>query len=169
MGGLGLWPCMHILPTHIPNKRVALARKEKRGCVTHPFTFSQFRSRRWALHTHRGRRWDASPPLQAPPCKPSSSSLPLSYTLQYTKKQRTEKPLTFSGLIVKLSVPRLQILAFLCFEKVPGRPYYDPRVFWAHFGTLGTFKSSLLSPGLWINKIIRLVRKKLKLHKSGKI
>ena len=165
----GTWAtCMYILPTRIHNKRVALARKEKRGCVTHPFTFGRIPRRR-ALHAHRGPWRDAYPPIQESPCKLPSSSLPLLYTQQYTEHREIEKPLTFFGLIVKLSVPRLQILAFLCFEKVPGRPYYDPRAFWAHFGTPGTLKSSLLSSGLRVNKITRLLREKLKLHKSGKI
>ena len=136
MRGLGLWPCMHILPTRIHNKRVALARKEKRGCVTHPFTFGRIRRRR-VLHAHRGRQRDAYPPTQESPCKLPSSSLPLSYTQQYTEKQRTEKPLTFFGLIVKLSIPELQILAFLCFERCPG----------AHTMTLGHFGYILALPG----------------------
>ena len=169
MRGLGLWPCMHILPTRIHDKRVALARKEKRGCVTHPFTFDQIRRRRVLHHAYRGRRRDAYPPIQESPCKLPFVSLPLSYTQQYTEHRETEKPLTFFGLIVKLLVPKLQILAFLCFEKVFGCPYYDPGPFWAHFGTPGTLKSSLLLPGLRVNKITRLLREKLKLHKSGKI
>ena len=169
MRGLGLWPCMHILPyTHTHNKRVALARKEKRGCVTHPFTFGRIRRRR-VLHARRGRRRDAYAPIQESPYKLPSSSLPLSYTQQYTEHREKEKPLTFFGLIVKLSVPKLQILALLCFENVPGHPYYDPGPFWVHFGTPRTLKSLLLSPRLWVNKITRLLREKLKLHKSGKI
>ena len=63
---------------------------------------------------------------------PASLLLPLSlsHTLNNPqRKQRTEKLLTFFGKKVKLSVPRLQILAFLWFQKVPGCPYYDPRPF----------------------------------------
>ena len=58
-----------------------------------------------------------------------SSSLPPSHTQQHTQRKRTEKLFTFFLEEVKLSVHRLQFLAFLCFQKVPGRPYYDPRPF----------------------------------------